>query len=91
MSSGRTASAVCDEATRPTSAEDVEAVRNAIKYWPIYTAEKETVKRILNITDCRMGVDVTDGVILAESLNDGIMIIFDIEKDDNDWVRIPWG
>jgi len=51
------------------------------------------VKRILNISDCRIWVDdgVDDGVLLAEAPGDGQVLVIDVNGEGDDWVSIPWG
>ena len=85
---GRTSYAVCAGVTRP-SADDKMVVRCAIGEWPIDEGRRVAVKRILNISDCRMGV--ADGAILAEAPGDKKVVVIDIDNDYDDWASIPWG
>ena len=71
------------------SAEDVHIVRRAIVNWPVDESVRLQVKRILNVSDCRLGVD--DGVVLVEAPGDGHVVVIDIENEGDDWVSIPWG
>ena len=86
----RSVYAVCADATRPTNADDAALVRNLIQNWPASEEDRMRVKRILNIEDCR--IDVSDGVVLAESsADDGGCVVIDISNPDDDWASIPWG
>ena len=85
---GRTSYAVCAGVKRP-SAEEARVVRQAIADWPVGSDVRRRVKRILNISDCRVGVD--DGVLLAEAPGDGQVLVIDVDGEGDDWVSIPWG
>ena len=85
---GRNAYAICAGVVRP-SAENAQIVRQAILNWPVGEDVRLKVKHILNISDCRIAV--SDGVILAEALSDGQVLVIDIENKGDDWVSIPWG
>ena len=89
---GRNSYEVCAGVNRP-SAEEARVVRQAIADWPVDEDDRHRVKRILNISDCRIWVDdgVDDGVLLAEAPGDGQVLVIDVNGEGDDWVSIPWG
>jgi hypothetical protein len=78
----------CNDARRPATLEQAKSVRRLTLKWPVPPDERATIKRILNMADCRIGV--ADVHLWAESRLDSTLILVNIEKTGDDWVSVPY-
>lgn len=82
----RTALQVQMATTRPTNVYDRGVVQSAIDDWPVSPAHRRTVKRILNVHDCRLGVG--EGGLLVEAPGDCRVVCIDISVEGGKWSRL---
>lgn len=83
----RTASQVRKTTTRPTNPEDKNIVQSVIDDWPVSPSRRRTVKRILNVDDCRLGIG-EDGELLVEAPGDCRVVCIDVSVEGPRWCRV---